>query len=572
MHSDHPLSNLTALLLKQVLENQENYLLLNKVRQQGSWLGKVVYFLHRRHFPTEQHLHYLKKTYITSIDTLLTKASCDYSANQSMALRGWMKMHNITLGGQWDKQRTVELTLINFTNTLQSSVEEALEPYTQKAMPWQQPSLANMPQDNPGKYLAALQLTEHLLNDFEELVAKTICGPQIICLTQLDRWETTAASLHRTVEAVRNSSITMENEDWQDWINALTRFTRRLCNDLSTWKDILAASEAHPTVLATLNAIDHLLAILETKESTMHWWEWLKACGFSVQQLSEQGATATVYKATHSESGKHYFLKRYHDPIGYSVWQKKDYGDRTATLEGPFSRILGSLASKAGIEAVVMTFIDHAQSLKMGKLRAGLTLVEKQEIFRKILAAVSILHKANLVNVDLKPANILLDKDNKVWVIDYGYQVRLSDEKPYSEKQHGTPLYTAPETLQGLTYNTSADIYSLGVIAYELFTEEVPIFYYEDPVNPVKNLEDKPASVNLSKTCRDMQRIRSQIREDLETIESLYLRDLVTQMLSEDPIERPTITQLEECFRYWAGQTKEKHEWKRKRAPYHLSI
>ncbi len=97
------------------------------------------------------------------------------------------------------------------------------------------------------------------------------------------------------------------------------------------------------------------------------------------------------------------------------------------------------------------------------------------QLFIEIIECVNYLHKHNppLIHQDLKPANILLKKDNNSKIIlkiaDFG----LIALHKYAEQTHsidkGTPKYMAPEVINDEKYNTKADIYSLGVIMLNMF-------------------------------------------------------------------------------------------------------
>jgi serine/threonine protein kinase len=94
-------------------------------------------------------------------------------------------------------------------------------------------------------------------------------------------------------------------------------------------------------------------------------------------------------------------------------------------------------------------------------------------IFIQILEGVNYLHKRNLIHQDLKPANILLKKDEakgfRVKIADFG----LAAIHDFSDKSHtgdkGTVKYMAPEVINSRKYSTKADIFSLGVIFQNLF-------------------------------------------------------------------------------------------------------
>jgi serine/threonine-protein kinase len=89
------------------------------------------------------------------------------------------------------------------------------------------------------------------------------------------------------------------------------------------------------------------------------------------------------------------------------------------------------------------------------------------EIARKICAGVAAAHAQGVLHRDLKPANIMLNSDGEVLVTDFGLAGVASE---ISDVRSGTPAYMAPEQLTGREVTTKSDIYSLGLVLYELFT------------------------------------------------------------------------------------------------------
>ena len=89
----------------------------------------------------------------------------------------------------------------------------------------------------------------------------------------------------------------------------------------------------------------------------------------------------------------------------------------------------------------------------------------------EIILAVELLHSRGIIYRDLKPENILIDEEGHVKLIDFGFAKKLSNIKNGRAYTNcGTPGYCAPELLEDLGYDTKADIFSAGVIFYQLLT------------------------------------------------------------------------------------------------------
>jgi serine/threonine protein kinase len=97
------------------------------------------------------------------------------------------------------------------------------------------------------------------------------------------------------------------------------------------------------------------------------------------------------------------------------------------------------------------------------------TLDEIREIIQPICAALSYAHKQGFVHCDVKPANILVDKIGNVFLSDFGI-ARLIESTTITMFGAGTAAYMSPEQIQGKDPMPSMDIYSLGIVMYELVT------------------------------------------------------------------------------------------------------
>lgn len=91
------------------------------------------------------------------------------------------------------------------------------------------------------------------------------------------------------------------------------------------------------------------------------------------------------------------------------------------------------------------------------------------EIARQLCAGLAAAHAKGVLHRDLKPANVMLDGRGQVVVTDFGL-AGLVDQIPGTDVRSGTPAYMSPEQLEGKEVTTKSDIYSLGLVLYEIFT------------------------------------------------------------------------------------------------------
>jgi hypothetical protein len=91
------------------------------------------------------------------------------------------------------------------------------------------------------------------------------------------------------------------------------------------------------------------------------------------------------------------------------------------------------------------------------------------QIARQICAGLAAAHEVGVLHRDLKPSNVMIDEHGNARITDFGL-AGLAEEFREDEKHAGTPAYMAPEQLEGQTFTVRSEIYSLGLVLYELFT------------------------------------------------------------------------------------------------------
>jgi serine/threonine-protein kinase len=105
-------------------------------------------------------------------------------------------------------------------------------------------------------------------------------------------------------------------------------------------------------------------------------------------------------------------------------------------------------------------------------------------LFTQLADALSYAHSHGIVHRDLKPANALIDSQGNVFLTDFGIAKLLESASPrltQTDAIMGTPAYISPEQAQGHPVDQRSDIYSLGIILYEMVTGSVP-FIAETPL------------------------------------------------------------------------------------------
>jgi serine/threonine protein kinase len=139
--------------------------------------------------------------------------------------------------------------------------------------------------------------------------------------------------------------------------------------------------------------------------------------------------------------------------------------------------------------------------------KKSFTEFETQALFRQFGLALGYLNLQNIVHRDLKPANIMLNDKGELKITDFGVARFFNEQQGLMNTQCGTPFFQAPEVLQGQPYDEKADLWSVGIILFQMLTGRLPFpatsFY--DLLNKVKiGRYELPADLPLSKYCTNL--------------------------------------------------------------------
>lgn len=183
--------------------------------------------------------------------------------------------------------------------------------------------------------------------------------------------------------------------------------------------------------------------------------------------------------------------------------------------------------------------------------QAQLDVPARVRLFLHVLAAVSHAHSNLVVHRDLKPSNILVDGAGQVKLLDFGIAKLLVDQAGQDAAsvltavggQLMTPLYAAPEQVNGTEITTATDVYALGVVLYELLVGTRPYRLTRDSRGALEEAILSADPPRPSEVCQDAQRTR-QLRGDLETV--------LLRALRKQPGERyATVDALADDLQAW---------------------
>lgn len=208
-----------------------------------------------------------------------------------------------------------------------------------------------------------------------------------------------------------------------------------------------------------------------------------------------QGGMATVYKAYQPSMDRNVAIK----VLPSQLAESKEFATRfqqeariIARLEHPHILPVFDFGEDDGVTYFVMRYLE-AGTLKNMMEAGPLPLDEIDRIFTQLAQALGYAHSHGVVHRDLKPANALVDASGNLFLTDFGIAKLLESASPrltQTDAIMGTPAYISPEQAQAAPVDQRSDIYSLGIILYEMVTGRVP-FVADTPLAVIlKHLSD----------------------------------------------------------------------------------
>ena len=253
-----------------------------------------------------------------------------------------------------------------------------------------------------------------------------------------------------------------------------------------------------------------------------------------------RGGMGAVYKAIRSDE---HFEKRVAIKLIKRGFDTDDIIKRfrherqiLAALDHPnITRLLDGGATEDGLPYLVMDFVEGLPLSKYCQ-KTHLPLKDRLRLFLDVCSAVTYAHQNLIVHRDIKPSNILVTEAGVPKLLDFGIAKLIAPNNVghthgKSATQMMTPEYASPEQILGQPVTTAADIYSLGVVLYELLTGRRPYkLKSNNPLELTKIITDssppRPSLIVTLGGRRDLSRniVSSELRGDLDNIILMAIR------------------------------------------------
>ncbi|HKY24252.1 MAG TPA: Stk1 family PASTA domain-containing Ser/Thr kinase [Gaiella sp.] len=245
---------------------------------------------------------------------------------------------------------------------------------------------------------------------------------------------------------------------------------------------------------------------------------------YRLERKLGSGGMADVWLAEDQELGRKVAIKMLHERYANDVQFVERFrreATHAAGLSHPNVVSIYDRGEAEGSYFIVMEYVEGRTLKELIVTRGPCPVPVAVSYTRQVLAALRYAHRNGIVHRDIKPHNVLVDHEGRVNVADFGIARAGSSQMTEAGSIIGTAQYLSPEQARGAPVDESSDLYSTGIVLYELLTGKVP-FTGETPVEiAMKHLQQVPEAPST---------IRPEIPRDLDLV--------VLRALAKEPAER----------------------------------
>jgi tetratricopeptide (TPR) repeat protein/predicted Ser/Thr protein kinase len=267
---------------------------------------------------------------------------------------------------------------------------------------------------------------------------------------------------------------------------------------------------------------------------------------YEILQLLGEGGMGAVYKAADREVDRIVALKVIRPEMASNpeilARFKQELLLSSQVTHRNVIRIY-DLGEAQGVKFITMEYLQGENLHQILKQREKLEVAEAVDIMEQVASGLAAAHREGIIHRDLKPGNIMRDKSGRVVVMDFGLARTFSgDGMTRTGAMLGTIEYMSPEQAQGMDVKASSDMFTVGLILYELLAGVTP-FYAESAIaSLVKRTQQRAVPLT-----------------DVDKNIPGTLSNIVVKCLEKDPANRyQNAEELDADLRAWQGRSGEK--------------
>lgn len=246
---------------------------------------------------------------------------------------------------------------------------------------------------------------------------------------------------------------------------------------------------------------------------------------YDVQELIYRGGMGEVYLGRHRQLQSKVAIKIMTQKLSSDPEQKKRFHREAhlyANLRHPNIIPISDFGSDDSFDYMVFPFIDGENLQEKLENEGRLSSEEALNIMISVAKALAYASEKNVIHRDVKPSNIMIERNGNVLMADFGISKDLKDiELTVPGTVLGSPKYMSPEQIMGKSVDSRSDQYSLGLIFYEMITGQFPFNF--DDVNALfySHVNEQP-----------------ELPEDIAAWVSYEIPAIIEKLTAKDPSER----------------------------------